>query len=1050
VRISEICIDRPVLASVMSIIIVLFGLIALSRLQNRELPDIDPPVVSITTVLPGAAPEVVETSVTDLLEDQVNGIPGVKHLISESREQVSQITIEFDLSVDVDEAANDVRDRVARTRRDLPEEVEEPVVAKRDSDANAVMWLALSGERYDQIELTQLAETRIIDRLAKLPGVASVIIGGERRYSMRLWIDNRILGSFGLTIADIEGALSRENVDIPSGRVESADTEFTVRSLGELQSVRDFENLIIGSFGGDLVRLRDVARVEVGAEDTRKIVRVNGVPAVGLGVVKQSKANTLDIADAVSAEVAQLETEMPPGVVLKVAFDGSRFIRDSIRDVTRTIFEAIVLVVLVIYVFLRTVRATLIPAVAIPVSILGSLVFLYFAGFTINTLTLMGVTLAIGLVVDDAIVVLENITRWVENGTPPMEAARRGMQEISFAVVAATVSAVAVFLPLTFLTDLTGRLFREFAVTVAAALAVSGFVAVTLSPALCARVIRRGETEHGIKGLLARALAGLNAAYARGLGGAVRLPAPLVVLGLLWVAGGALLLTQIDEELIPRTDRGYVLGFIEGPEGSTVEYMDRYQYQAEQVVLETPEIQRLFSVIALGIGTPGLVNRGLLIGSLVDRDERGRSASEITFDLEDRLAPIAGITAQAYEPSPLRGFTGASVDIRILGPDLDTLSRLGKQLEARIQELPGYGPTNVDIYLNKPQFEVSIDRDRASDLGLSVRDIARTLQVMLGGRDISTFKLGGETYDVVAQLGRGERNDPRDLLELFVRSPHAGLVSLSSVVEVVETTAPRAINHYDRQRNVRFTVRPKSVSQGEAIETAATIATGLLPPGGGYSVEIAGESESFIESGNALVFAYGLALLIVYLVLAAQFESFVHPVTILVAVALSFTGALLTIYAWGCVAGGLSNLFTHESGCGSEVTLNIYSKIGLVMLVGLVTKNSILIVEFANQLRAYGRDLVPAAVESARTRFRPILMTALATMVGILPVALGRGSGGDARAPLGIAVVGGMFFSTLLTFFLVPATYIVIERLRQRLGVRRVREPAPVPIGGGS
>jgi multidrug efflux pump len=1030
VRISEICIDRPVLASVMSIIIVLFGLISLLRLQNRELPDIDPPVVSVTTVFPGAAPEVVETSVTDLLEDQLNGIPGVKHLISESREQVSLITVEFDLDVDVDEAANDVRDRVARTRRDLPDEIEEPVVAKRDSDANAVMWLALSGERYDQIELTQLAEARIIDRLAKLPGVASVIVAGERRYSMRLWIDNRVLGSFGLTIADIENALDRENVDIPSGRVESEDTEFTVRSLGELQSALDFENLIIGNFGGDLVRLRDIARVEVGAEDTRKIVRVNGIPAVGLGVVKQSKANTLDIADAVSLEVDQLATEMPPGVVLKVAFDGSRFIRDSIRDVTRTIFEAIGLVVLVIYIFLRSIRATLIPAVAIPVSIFGSLVFLYFAGFTINTLTLMGVTLAIGLVVDDAIVVLENITRWIEDGTPPMEAARRGMQEISFAVVAATVSAVAVFLPLTFLTDLTGRLFREFAVTVAAALLVSGFVAITLSPALCARVIRRSETEHGIKGLLAGFFERLSAGYGRWLAAAVARPGVFVAFGIVWVLGGALLLGQIDEELIPNTDRGYVLGFTEGPEGSTVEYMDRYQYQAEQIVLETPEIQRLFSVIALGFDAPGLVNRGLLIGSLVDRKERDRTQREITEGLEELLRPIAGLTVQAYEPSPLRGFTGASVDIRILGPDLDTLSKIGKELESRIEELPGYGHTNVDIYLNKPQFEVSIDRERASDLGLSVRDIARTLQVLLGGRDISTFKVGGETYDVVAQLGRGERNDPRDLLELFVRSEEAGLISLSGVVNVKETTAPRAINHYDRQRNVRFTVRPKVVSQGEAIETAAMIASELLPPGGGYSVRIAGESESFVESGNALAFAYALAILIVYLVLAAQFESFVHPITILVAVALSFTGALIALKA-------------------TDATLNIYSKIGLVMLVGLVTKNSILIVEFANQLRAYGRDLVPAVVEAARTRFRPILMTALATMVGILPVALGRGSGGDARAPLGIAVVGGMLFSTLLTFFVVPATYILIERLRARLAARSVPEGSPIPVAGG-
>ncbi|MGH0029082.1 MAG: efflux RND transporter permease subunit [Myxococcota bacterium] len=1027
-RISEICIDRPVLASVLSMIIVIFGLIAMGRLQNRELPDIDPPVVTVTTVFPGAAPEVVETSVTDIIEDRVNGIAGVKHVTSESREQASIVTIEFDLNVDVDDAANDVRDRVAQARRDLPEEVDDPVVAKRDSDANAVMWLALSGERYDQIELTTLAETRLVDRLAKLPGVATVIIAGERRYSMRLWLDNRMMASFGITVADIEAALGRENVDIPSGRVESADTEFTVRSLGELQSVQDFRGLIIGSFAGQLVRLSDVARVEVGAETLRKVVRVNGLPAVGLGIVKQSKSNTIDVADAVMEEMAKLRVELPPGVDLQVAFDASKYIRASIRDVTQTIFEAIVLVVLVIYIFLRSLRATLVPAIAIPVSVLGSLAFLYFAGFTINTLTLMGVTLAIGLVVDDAIVVLENITRWVESGTPPMEAARRGMAEISFAVVAATISAVAVFLPLTFLTDLTGRLFREFAVTVASALAVSGFVAVTLSPALCARIVRRGEEEHGIKGALARFFTNLSDRYGALLSRAIGVPVLLVVFTVVWLAGGAALLGNIDEELIPRTDRGFLIVWTEGPEGSTIEYMDQYQYQAEQVILEVPELRRMFSVIALGIGTPGIVNRGIMFVSL--EDERERSIREIVDDLRGKLEVVAGIKAYPVEPSPLRGFAGAAVDIRILGPDLAQLAAVGSALDRQVKDRPGYGRTDVDIHLNKPQFEVEIQRERANDVGVSVRDIARTLQVMLGGADISTFKLGGETYDVMAQVGRGERDDPRDMLELSVRGQDDQLFSLSALVSVEETIAPRAISHYDRQRNVRFTVEPKDISQGAAIEEVAALAEDLLPEAGGYAVRVAGESEQFIESGNALIFAYALAILIVYLVLAAQFESFIHPITILVAVALSFTGALVALKV-------------------TDTTLNIYSKIGLVMLVGLVTKNSILIVEFSNQLREQGRELVPAAIEAARTRFRPILMTSLATMVGIAPIALGRGTGGEARAPLGIAVVGGMFFSTLLTFFVVPATYVVIERVRLRLGGRASARPHPVPVAGG-
>jgi len=1040
-RISEVCIERPVLASVMSIVIVLFGAIALTRLQNRELPDIDPPEVSITTVFPGAAPEVVETSVTDVLEDQVNGIPGVKHVTSVSREQVSLITIAFDLSQDVDQAANDVRDRVARARQDLPKDIDEPIVAKRDASADADLWLALSGEHYDQIELTRLAETRINDRLAKLPGVANVIVAGERRYSMRVWIDNRVLGSFGLTVMDVADALGRENVDLPSGRVESQTTEFTVRSLGELRSASDFENLIIGSFGGDLVRLRDVARVEVGAESLRKIVRFDGVPALGLGVVKQSKANTIDVAAAVRHEVGLLRSELPAGVKLEVAFDASIFIQESIHDVSRTIFEASILVVLVIYLFLRTVRATLIPAVAIPVSVLGAFTFLYFAGFTINTLSLLGVTLAIGLVVDDAIVVLENITRWVEAGTPRLEAARRGMQEISFAVVAATLSSVAVFLPLTFLTDTTGRLFREFAVTVAAALAVSGFVAVTLSPALCALIVHKGEAESGVKAVFARFFERLNARYASSLVAVLRRPAGFVAFALAWVLAGALLLQVLDEELVPRSDRGFVMVWTQAPEGSTIEYMDRYHRQAERVVLDTPEVARAFSVIALGMGTPGLVNQGLVIASLTDRAERERSQSEIAGDIGDRLDAIAGIKAYAHEPSPLRGLSGASVDIRIQGPDLTRLSSIGKELERRVRALGGYGSTDVDLYLNKPQLEVSIDRERASDLGLSVRDIATTLKILLGGEKLSTFNLDGKTYEVLAQLGRGERNDPRDLLELFGRNSEGQLISLSGVVSLHETVAPREINHYDRMRSVRFTVIPDEHAQGQAIREVSRIAESLLPPEGGYQVRVAGESESFIESGNALAFAYALAILIVYLVLAAQFESFVHPVTILVAVALSFTGALVTL---GAVA------LLHRWGVVDVAgTLNLYSKIGLVMLVGLVTKNSILIVEFANQLRERGEDLVSATLEAARVRFRPILMTALATMVGIVPIALGEGAGGDARAPLGIAVLGGMFFSTFLTFFIVPATYYVIERARERRGAQPSVHAAAVPVAGG-
>jgi multidrug efflux pump len=1016
-RISEVCIERPVLATVMSLVIVLFGALSLSRLSNRELPDVDPPTVAVTTVYPGAAPEVVETSVTQPLEDEIVGIEGVRHVTSTSREQVSQITVEFELSRDLEAATNDVRDRVARARRELPEEAEDPVVAKLEADARPILWLAMSSERHSQIELSRIADTRIRDRLGKLAGVATVLVGGERRYSMRLWIENEQLTARGLTIADVAEALRRENVDIPSGRVESADVEFTVRSLGELHTARAYEDLIVSVVNGKPVRLRDVARVEVGPEDERKIVRYDGLPALGLGVVKQSKANTLEVAAAVRAEIERLNVELPEGVQIHTAWDSSAYIERSIRDVSRTIFEAVILVVLVIYLFLRNVRATVIPTVAIPVSIVGSFAVLYATGFTINTLTLMGMTLAIGLVVDDAIVVLENVSRWIEQGTPPFEAARRGMREISFAVVAATISAVAVFVPLTFLQDTTGKLFREFAVAVGGALLISGFVALTLSPALCARVLRPGGRETPLKARLAAALAALSRGYAGALEGVLRRPLVFVAVGAAWLllgvglyAGGAL-----DEELIPDSDRDTVLVMTRAPEGSTIEFTDRYQRQAEELVLREPDVAKAFSVVALGIGTPGVVNEGFLWITLTPRERRERSHAEVIEALRPKLESVAGLEAFAFSPSPIRGF-GAPVSLVVQGPDILELDRYADAMVARLEAIPGMGHVQSDLFLNKPQLEVAIDRERASDLGVSARDIASTLQILLGGLDVSSFKLEGETYDVIAQLPRLERSNPRDLVDLYVHGRDGRLVSLSQVVKARQTIAARALPHYDRLRTVTVSARPDSLALGDALEHAHDVAQAVLPAGGPYRFGFSGESERF------------------YLVLAAQFESFVDPLTILVAVALSFTGALVALLATGD-------------------TLNLFSKIGLVMLVGLITKNSILIVEFANQLRERGQALVPATLEAARTRFRPILMTALATMVGIAPIALGLGAGGEARAPLGVAVIGGMLFSSVLTFFVVPATYVVVARLRERALARRpltVPQPLPGSPGAGS
>jgi multidrug efflux pump len=783
-----------------------------------------------------------------------------------------------------------------------------------------------------------------------------------------------------------------------------------------------------------------VARVEVGPESARKLVRFNGKPGIGLGVVKQSVANTIDVSDGIRGELDQIRAELPPGVELRIAWDSSSFIRQSINDVSQTIFEAAILVILVIYVFLRSMRATLIPAVAIPVSILGTFMFLYALGFTLNTLTLMGVTLAIGLVVDDAIVVLENISRWVEEGNPPLEAARRGMQEISFAVVAATVSAVAVFLPLTFLSDQTGRLFREFAVTVASALTISGFVAITLSPALCALILKRREgPEAGVKAVFGKFFEKLSAGYGRLLRPALRHPGGVMLVGAGWLLVGVVLYQNLDEELIPKSDRNVFFVWTNAPEGSTIDYMDRYQYEVETAVLAQPETRRVFSVIALGLGTPGLVNQGLVIGGFDDRNERERSTEDIAEGLGPTLGKITGIKAHTHTPPAIGGFLSSPVALVVEGEDLDALAGYADEIERRIESYGGFKAVQSNLYLNKPQLEVEIDRARASDLGVSVRSVASALQILLGGMDLSTFKLGGETYNVMVRLDHDYRDDPRDLLLISVPGRDGNLIPLSSVINTQETIAPREIPHYNRRRSVTVSSSLKDeLSQGEAIRAVEAIAREVLPESG-YTIRWTGEAEQFLESGSALAFAYGLAILVVFLVLAAQFESFVDPLTILVAVALSFTGALVALgftaqlKAWGLI---------EISG-----TLNLFSKIGLVMLVGLVTKNSILIVEFANQLRERGVSLVEAVEQAARTRFRPILMTALATMMGILPIALGRGAGGDARAPLGIAVVGGMLFSTLLTFFIVPATYVALARaqtLLRREGSSEASSPAVV------
>ncbi len=1011
-KLSEICIDRPVMATVFSLIIVLFGFIAYPRLAVREYPDIEKPMVSVTTILRGAAAEVVETSVTQFIEDEVIGIEGVKHVTSSSREEVSDIQIEFELSRNLEDAANDVRDRVALARRNLPDDIDDPIISKSDTRGDVVVWLSLSGDGVDPMRLTEISENQIKDRLSKLPGVSSLMIGGERRFSMRIWIDSRLLTAKGLTIADVAAALQRENVDIPSGRIEGVNQEFTVRSLGEMHSVEEFEMLPVAKYGDTIVYLRDVAKVAAGPEDERKALRFNGRPSIGLGVVKRKSANTLDVARAVKDEVKALSTEMPPGVRLVVAYDSSKFIEQSIHDVWEAIVESVILVILVIFFFLRSMRATLIPALAIPVSIIGTFAVLYFSGYSINTLTLMGITLAIGLVVDDAIVVLENVTRWVEEGHTPYEAAKEGMREISFAVVSATISVAAVFLPLLFLTDQTGRLFGEFGITVAASVLISGFVALTLTPMLCARIVKSGHAEEtGLRAVLRDVVEYGRNLYEHQLLSALRQPKLWLVLGIVWFVIGLALLTRIDSELVPDADQGTIYAMTIAPVGSTIEYTERYQLQAEEILLATPEVENLLSIVALGMNGPGQVNRGFFFVML--DDQRKRSQEEVFQELAKKLWMIPGMQVFTFKPKALsQSITSSPLELVIQGNDLQRLNQYADEVVQRAQQVPGIVNLQSNLSINKPQLEVKIDRDRAADLGVSARDIAQTLQILLGGLDLSTFKLDGRSYDVIAQLQRERRSKPEDMLELFVRGRGGELIPLSSVVSAQQDVSPREIPHYDRLRSAKVEGHmTDAISQGEALRRIREVAEEVLPKGEGYQVQLSGEAETYFDSQRAMQFAYLLALVIVYLTLAIQFESFVHPFTILVAAALSFTGALVALLLFG-------------------KTLNIFSQIGLLMLIGLVTKNSILIVEFANQLRERGVGLFEAVREASSARFRPILMTALSTIAGLMPIALGLGAGGESRSPLGIAVVGGMFFSTVLTIIVVPAVYLLIEGLR--------------------
>ncbi len=1007
---SDLSIRRPVLATVMSLMIVLIGLIAYDRLPVREYPNIDAPVVSVRTVYPGASAEVMESQVTQPMEDALSGIEGIRTIKSVSREEVSQITVEFMRERDPEAAANDVRDRVARTRGLLPDAVDDPVVAKIEADAQAIIWLAFSSDRQSPLEITDYADRIVADQLKTLPGVAAVIIGGARRYAMRIWLDGDRLAAFGLTVQDVENALKSQNTELPSGRIESQTREFTVLAETDLRSPEQFERIILRNSGGILVRLGDVGRAEIGAQDERNIIRVNSRPAVGLGIVKQSTANTLAVAQAVKAELPRLQKALPPGMKLQVGFDSSIFIEKSIAAVYDTMMEALVLVVGVIFLFLRNWRATLIPFVTIPVSLIGAFIFLYAFGFTINVLTLLGLVLAIGLVVDDAIVMLENIYRHIEHGETPLQAALAGAKEIGFAVVAMTLTLAAVFAPLAFAEGNTGKLFTEFALTVAAAVLVSGFVALTLTP-MMASLILRHEVRHGVLfNFGERLLNGLNHAYRGGLTRTIRHPLIVLMVFVLAAAAAFGLLKSLKSELAPTEDRGFFIGFMLAPEGATLQYTDQYARQLEGIYQSVPEVRTFFVVVAPGLERPNPVNTALSFVQLKPWEERSRSQMKITESLGPRMfMGMPGVLAFPINPPSLgQSFRNPPLQFVVQAPSYVELNTAVEALMAKVRAYPGLANADTDLKLNKPQLKVAINRDKAAQMGISIDTIGRTLETLLGGRQVTRFKREGEQYDVMVQLGAAARATPQDLAALYVRGSNGALTPLSNLVAITETVAAKELNHFDRQRAALISANiAPGYTLGDALTFMDQAARETLPATARTALD--GQSREFRESGKTLVTTFALALIVIYLVLAAQFESFVSPFIILLTVPLAATGALLALKLTGA-------------------TLNVYSQIGLIMLVGLITKHGILIVEFANQLRAQGRENAEAVIEAATLRLRPILMTTAAMVLGAVPLATATGAGAESRSPIGWVIVGGLLLGTLLTLFVIPVAYTLLTR----------------------
>lgn len=1031
---SNTAIRRPVLTIVLSIIILLLGAIGYTFLGVREYPSVDTPIINVSTTYVGANADVIESQITEPLEESINGIAGIRSLSSVSRDGRSNITVEFNLEVDLETAANDVRDRVSRTLGRLPADVESPIVAKADADASPIIFMTVQSDSRNLLELTDFAYNIFRERFQTIPGVSTINVWGERRFSMRLWLDPNKLAAYQLTPLDVRDAVRRENIELPSGIVEGRSTELTIRTAGRLNTIEDFENLIIKEGEGSIIKLRDVATVQLGAENERTILKRDGIPMVGVVLIAQPGANNIDIANEFYKRLDQLKKNLPADIQTGLGFDVTTFIRRSISEVNETILIAFCLVVLIIFLFLRDWRTTVIPILAIPVSLIGAFFIMYLANFSINVLTLLGIVLAIGIVVDDAIVVLENIYAKIEDKMEPHEAAVKGSREIFFAIISTTISLAAVFFPIIFLQGITGRLFREFGVVIAGSVLISAFVALTLTPMLSSKILRRREHHNRFYERTEPFFVKMNSIYANYLEKFLQRKWLAPVLTVLFVVIVYVLFKSIPSELAPLEDRSRLQISATAPEGTSYDYMNSFMDSLTVLVDSSiSERDAVISITAGGGGGGSSVNSGFINLILKQPDERERTQKEIADQLSVNILKLNEariIVTQQQTIGSGGGGRGLPVQFVIQAPDFEHMRDVLPKFFDEAKKSPVFQIVDVNLKFNKPELNLSVNREKARNLGVSVSDVAETIQSAFSGQRFGFFIRGSKQYQIIGQVQRENRNEPFDLSSLYVKNNRGELIQLDNIIDLKEEVSPPQLFRYNRYVSATVSAGlSQGKSLGQGIEEMRRIASTVLDDN--YNTALSGPSKDFEESSSSLIFAFLLAIVIIYLILAAQFESFRDPMIILFTIPLAIGGALVSLWFF-------------------DQTLNIFSQIGIIMLIGLVTKNGILIVEFANQKKILGLDKYNAVKEAAASRLRPILMTSFSTILGTLPIALALGAGSSSRVSMGIAVVGGLMFSTIFTLFIVPAMYVYFSSKNAHIieeDIDTELHPAEVPQG---